>query len=103
ALPLRVDARLDAHPQARARHGVPMSAQGSGSLAIDARGVRKVFGEGALAFTALGGVDFHVARGELVMLAGPSGSGKTTLLSILGCVLDASAGEVHVDGVRITG
>jgi putative ABC transport system ATP-binding protein len=71
--------------------------------AIDARGVRKVFGAGALAFEALAGVDFQVARGELVMLAGPSGSGKTTLLSILGCVLSATAGEVEVDGVRITG
>lgn len=71
-------------------------------LAIDARGVKKVFGEGALAFTALHGVDFQVKKGELVMLAGPSGSGKTTLLSILGCVLSATAGDVVVDGLRVT-
>jgi putative ABC transport system ATP-binding protein len=73
------------------------------NLAIDARNVTKVFGEGALAFTALHGVDFQVQKGELVMLAGPSGSGKTTLLSILGCVLSATEGDVTIDGLRITG
>jgi putative ABC transport system ATP-binding protein len=73
------------------------------SLAIDARGVTKVFGEGALAFSALRGVDFQVRAGELVMLAGPSGSGKTTLLSILGCVLAATEGNVVVDGLTISG
>lgn len=72
-------------------------------LAVDARGVTKVFGSGALAFQALRGVDFQVAGGELVMLVGPSGSGKTTLLSILGCVLAATAGEVSLFGTRITG
>lgn len=72
-------------------------------LVIEALGVRKTFGEGALAFQALKGVDFAVRRGEFVMLAGPSGSGKTTLLSILGCVLGASGGDVFIDGQRVTG
>jgi putative ABC transport system ATP-binding protein len=70
--------------------------------AVDAKGVRKVFGKGALAFEALKGVDFQVARGEFVMLAGPSGSGKTTLLSILGCVLTATAGEVNLCGEAVS-
>lgn len=71
--------------------------------AIEARGVTKVYGEGALAFQALKGVDFLVEHGEFVMLAGPSGSGKTTLLSILGCVLSATSGDVVIDGVRVSG
>ena len=71
--------------------------------AIDARGVRKVFGKGNLAFEALKGVDFQVGLGEFVMLAGPSGSGKTTLLSILGCVLSPTAGEVRLLDERISG
>ncbi len=79
-----------------------MSAPAS-EWAIDARGVRKVFGKGALAFEALKGVDFEVARGEFVMLEGPSGSGKTTLLSILGCVLGPTVGEVFLQGERISG
>lgn len=65
-------------------------------LAIDARGVRKVFGAGNLAFLALKGVDFQVGRGEFVMLAGPSGSGKTTLLSMLGCVLSPTEGTIRL-------
>ena len=71
-------------------------------LAIDARDVHKVFGTGALAFEALRGVDFQVARGELLMLVGPSGSGKTTLLSILGCVLSATAGDVKLFDLDVT-
>src|SRR5664279_132051 len=71
-------------------------------LAIDARGVRKVFGTGAIALEALRGTDFAVARGEFLMLVGPSGSGKTTLLSIIGCVLTATAGEVSLFGYRVT-
>jgi len=72
-------------------------------LAVDARGVTKTFGDGALAFQALRGVDFQVRPGEFVMLAGPSGSGKTTLLSILGCVLGATTGRVSLFGEEITG
>ncbi len=71
------------------------------TLAVRARGVRKVFGSGALAYEALRGVDFDVAQGEFMMLVGPSGSGKTTLLSILGCVLTATAGEVALFGERV--
>ncbi len=71
-------------------------------LAIDARGVNKTFGTGALAFQALKNVDFQVERGELVMLVGPSGSGKTTLLSILGCVLTATSGEVNLFGTTVS-
>ncbi|MFO0744432.1 MAG: ABC transporter ATP-binding protein [Myxococcota bacterium] len=75
----------------------------SGPLAIDARGVTKVFGSGALAYQALRGVDFAVAPGEFMMLCGPSGSGKTTLLSILGCVLTATSGSVELFGMQIVG
>jgi len=66
------------------------------ALAIDARGVTKVFGAGPLGHRALDAVDLQVEAGELVMLVGPSGSGKTTLLSILGCVMTADAGVVSL-------
>jgi ABC-2 type transport system ATP-binding protein len=33
-------------------------------------------------------------------LLGPNGAGKTTLLSIVSCLLDATAGEVRIDGRR---
>src|SRR5688572_17876427 len=65
---------------------------------LHARGVEKHFTEGRETITVLKGIDFDVARGEIVSLEGPSGSGKTTFLSILGCILTPSSGEVVVDG-----
>ena len=50
---------------------------------------------------ALDCLNFHIHRGELLVIVGQSGSGKTTLLkSILGMV-DTVSGELFVDGVRI--
>jgi NitT/TauT family transport system ATP-binding protein len=54
-------------------------------------------------FTALQDINLDVEPGEFVSLVGPSGSGKTTLLDLLGGLSRASAGEVLVDGVPITG
>ncbi len=75
-----------------------MSAATGHGLAVEARGVTKTFGAGALAHTALKGVDLSVRRGEFLMLVGPSGSGKTTLLSTLGCVLTPTSGELSLFG-----
>jgi branched-chain amino acid transport system ATP-binding protein len=58
----------------------------------------------AIAFgglTALAGVSFSIARGELVGLIGPNGSGKTTLINILSGYLRADAGAVRLEGERI--
>jgi putative ABC transport system ATP-binding protein len=66
------------------------------TYAVEALGLTKTFGKGALAVPALRGVDFRVQKGEFVMLAGPSGSGKTTLLSLLGCVLKPTTGSIRI-------
>lgn len=50
----------------------------------------------------LHGVSLEIAKGQLAFLLGPSGSGKTTLLSILGCLLSADSGDLHVLGKRVT-
>lgn len=70
--------------------------------AIEAKNVTKTYGEGAVAYQALRGVDFAADKSEFVILNGPSGSGKTTLLSILGCVLTATSGTVTLFGEPIT-
>lgn len=53
--------------------------------------------------TALDGVSFDVASGEVVALVGESGSGKSTLLSVLLGMRRATAGRVLVDGVPLDG
>jgi putative ABC transport system ATP-binding protein len=73
------------------------------SAAIEIKGLTKTYGQGALAFQALKGIDLRVAQGEFMMLVGPSGSGKTTLLSILGCVLTPTSGEAFLFGEAIHG
>jgi putative ABC transport system ATP-binding protein len=65
---------------------------------VVARGVEKVFGEGAVAVRALRGVDLEVREGEFLALVGPSGSGKTTLLNLLGALDRPTSGALSVLG-----
>jgi len=48
-------------------------------------------------------VNLEVREGELVCLLGPSGCGKSTLLNIVGGFIEPAAGEVTIDGERVTG
>jgi len=49
-------------------------------------------------FTALGGVSFDAAAGQIYGLLGPNGAGKTTALRIIGTVLRPTAGTVRING-----
>lgn len=69
---------------------------------IAASGVTKVFGEGETRVDALRGVDLTVKAGEMLLIMGPSGSGKTTLLSILGALLQPTAGRIEIAGEDIS-
>jgi putative ABC transport system ATP-binding protein len=69
-------------------------------LALEARGIVKVHGEGAAAVHALRGVDAGVAEGEFLAIMGPSGSGKSTLLHILGALDRPTEGSVTIHGRR---
>jgi len=51
---------------------------------------------------ALRDISFAVERGELVALVGPSGCGKSTLLRIVAGLRPPTAGDVAVDGRRVT-
>ncbi len=61
---------------------------------IDAYNVGKQFGD----FTALSGVSFEVAEGEVVCIVGPSGSGKSTLLRCINQLERIDAGSISIDG-----
>ena len=73
-----------------------------GNTVIRARGLGKIYREGATELRALQDVDLEVCAGELTLLMGPSGSGKTSLLSILGCILRPSEGELEVLGEDVS-
>jgi len=61
---------------------------------LEARGLTKVYGMGAVEVHALRGVDLDLYARELVVLLGPSGSGKSTLFNILGGLDAPTAGRL---------
>jgi putative ABC transport system ATP-binding protein len=71
------------------------------SIAIQAKGLEKWFGEGEAKTTALKDVELEANFGEMLYIVGPSGSGKTTLLSVLSGVLRPNSGSVRVEDTDI--
>jgi putative ABC transport system ATP-binding protein len=63
--------------------------------------VRKVYGSGEAAVTALDGIDLAIDSGEFVAVLGPSGSGKSTLMNILGCLDAPTGGHYFFRGVDV--
>jgi simple sugar transport system ATP-binding protein len=70
------------------------SAENGGGPLLEARNVSKYFGS----ITALDGVNFHLARGEVLGIVGDNGAGKSTLMKILSGLHAPSAGEILLDG-----
>ena len=63
-------------------------------LAIEARGLTRVFGD----FRAADAVSFSVPQGEIFGLLGANGAGKTTVIKMLTGILKPSSGEGRVAG-----
>ncbi|MGW6455415.1 betaine/proline/choline family ABC transporter ATP-binding protein [Streptomyces sp. NPDC055078] len=61
--------------------------------------VSKVYPDGT---TAVDGLSFEVAEGELVTLVGPSGCGKTTTMMMVNRLIEPTAGRILVDGEDIS-
>ncbi|MCR5389934.1 MAG: ABC transporter ATP-binding protein [Lachnospiraceae bacterium] len=68
---------------------------------LEAKNLKKVYGQGENRVYALDGVDLEVNKGEFLAIVGTSGSGKSTLLHMLGGLDRPTSGEVIVDGVPI--
>jgi ABC-2 type transport system ATP-binding protein len=51
--------------------------------------------------TAVAGISFQVARGEIVGLLGPNGAGKSTTMRILSSFMPATSGTVRVAGFDV--
>jgi phosphonate transport system ATP-binding protein len=67
---------------------------------IRIRGLRKTFPPNTV---ALDGVDLDIQPGEFVMVIGQSGAGKSTLLRCLNRLIEPTAGEIGLNGSRVTG
>jgi putative spermidine/putrescine transport system ATP-binding protein len=72
------------------------------AVAVRLRGLRKVFGTGEDAVTAVDGVDLDVADGQFFSMLGPSGSGKTTVLRLIAGFELPTSGSVELGGVDVT-
>ena len=79
--------------------------------AISARELRKTFKlsakqrklerTGARTKTAVDGLSFDVARGEIYGLLGPNGAGKTTTLRMLAALVKPDEGDAWVEGASV--
>jgi ABC-2 type transport system ATP-binding protein len=68
---------------------------GAGQAVISVANLSKVYASG---FQALKNVNLDIQRGEIFALLGPNGAGKTTLISIVCGIVNATEGNVLVDG-----
>jgi branched-chain amino acid transport system ATP-binding protein len=83
------------------RHLLPIkpgTAEGGSPGRLDVESVDAVFSGVA----ALQDVTLHLEQGEILGLIGPNGAGKTTLINVLSGFVRPSAGEVMLDGRRLT-
>ncbi|PKM78278.1 MAG: ABC transporter ATP-binding protein [Firmicutes bacterium HGW-Firmicutes-15] len=65
--------------------------------------ISKVFGKKELQNQVLSNISSSIKSQQFVTLLGPSGCGKTTLLNIIGGFLKPDAGQVILEGKRVTG
>jgi putative ABC transport system ATP-binding protein len=73
----------------------------AGSSVIDLRRVVKTYQSTAGTFTALGGINLQVERGEFLAVIGKSGSGKSTLTNMITGIDRPTSGEVWVYGTPL--
>jgi NitT/TauT family transport system ATP-binding protein len=71
--------------------------------AIQISGVSQVFKAGKTRLHALDEIDLEIGDNEFITVVGRSGCGKSTLLRIVAGLQRATAGEVRINGTRVSG
>jgi putative ABC transport system ATP-binding protein len=66
-------------------------------------GLSKVYGQGETRVVALDDLSIELGAGEFTAIMGPSGSGKSTLMHCSAALDSASAGQVFLGDVELTG
>jgi len=69
---------------------------------LETKNVTKIYDSDSLVVRAVDEVSINVSAGEFIGLVGPSGSGKTTMLAMLAGLLNATEGNLVIDGLDIT-
>ncbi len=70
-------------------------------LAIETRGLTKIYGSGHTEVVAMRDASVSIRRGQIVALLGPSGAGKSTFLTAVGLINPPTAGEILISGVPV--
>ena len=73
------------------------------TAAVRAIDVRKSYGTGETAVTALAGVSVDVAQGQMTAVMGPSGSGKSTLMHCLAGLDEVDSGSILIGDTEVVG
>jgi nitrate/nitrite transport system ATP-binding protein len=69
---------------------------------LELNNVCKSYGEGSKKTEVLQNINLHVEEGEFIAIVGFTGSGKTTLISLIAGLLLPDAGNILLNGVKIT-
>ena len=104
------EATLEAEPELIAGAGTGPAADGQAAdgqapgaersrAVVTTHGLGRSFGS----LRALSGVDLSLEPGRITAMVGPNGAGKSTFINLLSGAFLPSAGEIHLDGVRIDG
>lgn len=71
------------------------------SLLVNLKNITKTY-HAARDYQALKGVNFTLARGEMVAIIGSSGSGKSTLMNIVGFLDHCTSGQYYFDSEDVS-
>jgi putative ABC transport system ATP-binding protein len=65
--------------------------------------ITKIFSKGTIdEKVAIDGLNLHIREGDFVTVIGSNGAGKTTMLNLAAGTYGPDAGEIHIDGTRVT-
>jgi NitT/TauT family transport system ATP-binding protein len=84
---------MTAEPAARSAEAAPF---------VAIRAVEKSFVARGRELTAVDGASFELRTGEFLSVVGPSGCGKSTLLMMVAGLIPVSAGEILIQGRKVT-
>ena len=77
----------------------PGRARDDGTAIVRIAALKKTFGD----LEAIRQLSFDVGDGEFLSVLGPSGCGKSTLLMMVAGLIDPTAGEIRIQGAKVTG